>query len=99
MPSTMQRKAQLVARCCDGSMNQYDFDELYGNDREITYATFARHVDIPIISEYLGYHFGPGDKGLRIRDDRCVKFFTSVFHGLRCWHMDWSAIDHIFLKP
>jgi hypothetical protein len=103
MRNTMRSKAQLTARCCDGTMNDYDFNELYDNDREITYATFAKHVDIPAISEYLGYHFGAGAGGrngrLRIRDDRCISFFTSLFRGRRCWHMDWSAIDHIFLKP
>jgi hypothetical protein len=99
----MQDKALLAARCCDGSMNTYDFNELYDTDREITYATFAKHVDIPAISERLCYHYGPAQSGkngrLRIRDDRCISFFTSLFRGQRCWHMDWSAIDHIFLKP
>ena len=84
-------------------MNTYDFEELYGNDREVTYVTFAKHVDIPAISERLGYHYGPSKSGknghLRIRDDYCIRFYTSVFHGRRCWHMDWSSIDHIFLKP
>jgi hypothetical protein len=89
-------KLLLVARCNDGSATLDELETLYDHDREITYQTFARHVDIPEISMELGYAFGRHSKGLRLRKDWHVRYYRSKFRGQVCYHLDWSAIDHIF---
>jgi hypothetical protein len=92
----MQAKLQLVAKCNDGSATLAELEYLYENDVEITYESFARHVDVRAVAEYLGYVWGKGIKGLRLSDDYAVHFYKSKFRGKVCYHLDWSCIDHIF---
>ena len=94
----MCRKAVLVARCCDGRATLDELQHLYEHDREITFETFARNVDLKEVSEELGYAYGRGEAGVRLRKDPFVRFYRSEFRGKRCWHLDWSAIDHIYIK-
>jgi hypothetical protein len=90
-------KLRVIARCCDGSCTVDELEYLYDHDREIKYSTFARHVDIPFISDYLGYiHGSHKQQGLRLKKDWHVRFYSSKFRGKRCYHLDWSQIDHIF---
>lgn len=88
-------KLQLIARCNDGRATLRELDELYEHDRQITFATFARHVDLKEISQELGYAFGR-EKGLHLKDDWHVRYYRSRFRRKPCYHMDWSAIDHVF---
>ncbi len=94
----MASRAVLVAQCNDGRASLRELATLEEHDREITFETFARHVDLRKISEYLGYSFGH-QKGLHLRKDYHVRYYVSRFRGQRCWHLDWSSIDHIFVKP
>jgi hypothetical protein len=85
----------LIAQCNNGTATNEELDYLYAHDREIKFDAFARHVDLQDLSERLGYAFGP-QKGLHLRKDWHVRFFISRFRGKRCYHLDWSHIDHIF---
>ena len=91
----MKPKFQLVARCCDGTATLCELETLYEHDREITFETFARHVDLKAISDYLGYAFG-NQKGLHLRKDWAIRVYKSKFRNKLCYHLDWSSIDHIF---
>lgn len=91
----MIEKYRLIARCCDGSCTNEELEYLYEHDREIKFDAFARHVNIQTISEYLGYAFG-NTKGLHLKNDWHVRFYISRFRGQRCYHLDWSHIDHVF---
>lgn len=92
----MNEKLQLVARCNDGRATLAELESLYDHDFEITYETFAKHVDVRAVAEMLGYAYGRHAEGLRLSDDYAVKFYRSKFRGKVCYHLDWSSIDHIF---
>lgn len=92
----MTLKLPLIARCCDGSATVNELENLYDHDREITYKTFAKHVDIKELAEYLGYAFGRWERGVRLSKDWHVRFYRSKFRGKVCYHLVWSEIDHIF---
>jgi len=94
-PSEGSVRFPLIAQCNNGTATNEELEYLYDHDREIKFNAFARHVDIKELSEYLGYAFGRM-KGLHLKDDWHVQFFISRFRGKRCYHMDWSSIDHIF---
>ena len=93
----MNDKLQLVARCNDGTASLQELETLYEHDKEITYATFAKYVDVPAISETLGY-IPPQrrTRGLKLKQDYHVTYSRSIFRGKPCFHLEWSAIDHIF---
>jgi len=92
----MPEKLPLIAKCCDGSCTVDELEYLYEHDREITYRTFARFVDIGWLSDYLGYSFGRHAKGLRLKTDWHVRFYRSKFREKVAYHLVWSEIDHIF---
>ncbi len=94
------KKAQLALRCIDVPQHEVNhLHDLYEADREICFKTFAEHVDWKPIAEQMGYTTIPGRKsGLRLSKDRCVRFFSSSWKGEKCYHMDHSSVDFIFLK-
>ena len=66
---------------------------------EITYRTFKKHVpDIDSWATCMGY----GDAGeleLKLRNDRLVQYFKSVYDGRPCVYLTHSAIEHIWVEP
>lgn len=98
----MKTKAtNLIARCNDGSATLQELKSLYEKDREVSFATFFRFVSLAAVSKLLGYRYrGPdvcnGGTGLCLRNDHHVRYYRSEFRGKICWHLDWSAIDHVF---
>jgi hypothetical protein len=91
-------KLPLVARCCDGSCTVDELEDLYSHDRQITYKTFAKYVDIKWLADYLGYVVGRWAKGVRLSRDWHLRFYRSKFRGQVCYHLVWSEIDHIFQR-
>lgn len=90
-------KLSLITTCvqCHGS----DVDELLSmidSSKEVSYQTFARHVDIGAIAPSLGYAYRSGEKGLRLSKDWAVSFYKSKWKGIRCYYMKWSAIEYVF---
>lgn len=65
---------------------------------DIEFSTFARHCNWQPVARELGYTVGPGE-GLRIANDYTVRFKRSVWRGQRCYYIDWSRIEHVFLDP
>lgn len=90
-------KMHLYTRCCDGLATVEELEALYEKDRPISYRTFARRVNVEQLSKLLGYTFRRGQPGVRLETDYAVHFFSSKFKGKRCYHLEWSRIDHIFL--
>jgi hypothetical protein len=88
-------KAPLIARCNDGTATLNELYYLYDHDRQISFRTFAEHVDIKELSLMYGYAYGH-EKGLHLKKDWAVRFYKSRFRGKRCYHMVWSEIDHIY---
>jgi hypothetical protein len=93
-------KFKLAIRCVDAPQNEVEhLNDLYNYDREITFKTFAKHVDWKPIAEQMGYVTTKGkQEGLRLVHDYCVKFYKSVWKGTPCYHMDHSSVDFVFLK-
>jgi len=92
-------KRNLYTRCCDGIARSEELNDMYDKQRQITFRTFSKHVNMKPIIQELGYAYGAHAEGLRIAKDYAVRFYKSVFKGEPCYYMDWSAIDHIFLLP
>ena len=91
-------KAKLSVRCVDVKQHEVNLlHALYDADKEITFNTFARHVEWKPLAESMGYAVTPGEKGLRLSQDRCVRFYSSSWKGQKCYHMDHSSVDFVFL--
>lgn len=90
------QKLRLIGRCNDGRLTLEELDTLYAHDREISYDTFARHVDVRALAAELGYAYGNQEKGVRLSKDPYVLFYRSHLRGKPCYHLDWSCIDHVF---
>lgn len=92
------KKYVLATRCVDqvGPQGIDDLRDLYANDRQVTYATFARHCDSESFARDLGYALGHAP-GLKLKNDRCVRFYRSKWKGKPCFYVDQSAVDFIFL--
>jgi hypothetical protein len=63
---------------------------------DISFSTFARLCDWTPVARELGYQVGVGN-GLRIKDDLYVHFKRSKWNGQRCYFIEWSRIEHVFL--
>lgn len=92
----MAEKLRLIGRCNDGRLSLDDLDEVYVHDREVSYKTFARYVNIRALARLLGYAYGKAERGVRLSKDPYVRFYRSKLRGKACYHLDWSAIDHVF---
>lgn len=95
---SQSKKRILFTRCCDGDATSDELHEMYDVEREISYRTFAKHVDIVPLEVGMKYAVGR-EKGLRLSQDWAVRFYRSKFRGQPCYYMDHSAIDHIFVFP
>lgn len=87
----------LCTRCCDQLATVQELEDMYETQREVSYTTFAKHVDTRVLSRYLGYAHGRHAEGLRLKKDYAVHFYRAKFRGALCYAMDWARIDHIFL--
>lgn len=94
-------KFVLHTRCVDHYTDEHveRLNAMTDKGREVSADTFFRHVSLEQLSHSMGYSYGRAAKGLRLKKDRCVRFFTSTWRGQRCYYMVWSAIEHVFIAP
>jgi hypothetical protein len=101
IPATKD-KMTLAFRCVDVPPNGREFDafmDMLDRGREITFATFSKHVDWHPIAKEMGYKTGPVNKknpGLRLENDHHVTFKTSRLNGETVYYMVHSAIEYVF---
>lgn len=96
----------LHTRCVDGAGPAFvdKLNDMTDRAREITPSTFFKHVKEPVAVAATGadYQIGaraiPGRFQLRLKDDRCVRFYRSKFEGKPCYYLVWSAVEHVFLS-
>lgn len=70
--------------------------EMERKAKEISYDTAVRRIGTDELKRIFPmYNWGRG-KGLRLKNDRHVSYYLSIFDGKRCVGVDWSAIDHIW---
>lgn len=97
----MTNKFVLHTRCVDEYTDTHvqRLDQMTSKGREISADSFFRHVDLKQLSAQMGYGYGrQAGQALRLKKDRCVRFFMSHWRGRRCYYMVWSAIEHVFLS-
>lgn len=86
-----ERPFTLEATCLDCTGAEVDaFD---ATARDVTYRTFAEHVDVAAVEAALGYG---RDIGLRLRNDWGVCFRKGIFRGRECYVLMWSHIHHFY---
>lgn len=92
-------KFQLAFTCVDCSMADVDsLHAMMDAAIDITFKTFAKHCDWRALAQQLGYAVGPAKGLLHIKDDYTVHFKRSKWKGKRCYYIDWSRIEHVFLE-
>ena len=99
------RKAKYIRNSSSFSFRDVKFlDEMIGKSKEIGYDEFIKNVNIRSLKEvFPNYHWGKGDpeerkSKLRLRDDWSVSFHVSKYMGRKCWYVNHSAIEYIFIK-
>jgi len=78
-----------------------DLREIIDNARDVTRATFLRHVapaDMRRLEAECGYVPHPA-QGLTMAADWHVQYCRSSLHRHRVWFFRWSAIEFVFVQP
>jgi hypothetical protein len=97
--SRPKAKMTLAFRCVDVPTSGREFDEfmeMLDKGRDISFETFARHVDWKPIAQDMGYATGAQKGGLRLDKDHHVRFKTSDLNGEKVYYMVHSAIEYVF---
>lgn len=95
MASSAQRFSFTI-RCVEASGPA--IREMVDRARQISRETFMRRCNWKTVAAELGYIVGPGEKGLRLKDDYHVSYHRSRYRGLACYYLVWSAIEHVFVE-
>ncbi len=66
----------------------------------VSYKTLANRVGVDQLSSVFPvYEWGRGRaKGLRMKDDYAVGFYRSRYRGRKCYYVDQSRNEYIFLR-
>ena len=64
--------------------------------KNITYATFIRHVDVNHLHEILPGYERNKRQGLTIKDDWSVSFHRSHWNGTPVYYVQHSSIEYVF---
>jgi len=88
-------KKYVLKTTCVGYGNQEDLENLYKNDKEIEKSKFVKCMGSSIkeLLDYLNY---PTLK--MFLNDWYIITYRSRFQGKPCLHLDWSRIDHVYVK-
>ena len=65
--------------------------------KEINHRTFFKYVDWKYVSSMLGYALHP-KQGLMLSQDCLVTYGKSVYNGRKCYYIQWSAIEYIWVE-
>ena len=84
-----------IQDCVDSCVNSSGrkISEMMDSALDITFETFAKHVDIKRVQEIFGYGH---NQGLFLRNDWHVRFYRSKWRGRRCYIMKHSGIEYIY---
>lgn len=75
-------------------------NEMVNSALEITYNTFMRNVCYDDVKSLFSSYAWGSEKGngLRLKDDWAVSYYRSKFRGMRCYYIDHSSIEYVFLE-
>ena len=88
-----QEKYQYIGCCVH--LPAEDVIDMVDREREITYRTFCKYVDIKDLNIQFGYDVIPG---MTLGSDYAVSFHRSKYRNTPCVYMRHSAIEYIFTK-
>ena len=93
-------KASLAFRCVDlqSSSDVQELEAMVHRARDISFRTFARHVDWKPTARLMGYGTEQTESGMRLDGDRFVSFHSSTWRGEPVYYMVHSAIEFVFRK-
>ena len=83
-------------------LNGQDIEEMVDQAIDITWRTFRQYVNLEHLKELYPFNYydwkpGKGDGGLRLKDDWAVSYHRSWFRGVRCYYIQHSGIEYVFL--
>lgn len=69
-------------------------DAMTEGAEELTHAELAEHCDLSSFAHEMGYC----DDGLKLENDYHVSYWKSTYDGKRCYYLDHSRIEYIWIK-
>jgi hypothetical protein len=72
--------------------------EVIDNAQEVTLKTFLQYVTMEKILELFPFYAKTKAQGLTLANDWAVRFFRSTYRGKKCYYIQHSAIEYVFLK-
>lgn len=91
------KKAEYIGTCC--SLAERLIHAIEDNEKQITYKTFTKNVDMNVINEFKRQHNYYGKAGfMKLQDDHAASFWSSVYRGYHYYYMSHSSIYYIFRK-
>lgn len=77
--------------CCVEAKGE-DIEAMTEQARQITLATFKKHCTCDDFMATLGY-----SKEFPVTKDYAVSFWKSIYKGDKCYYIDHSRIEYIFI--
>ena len=84
----MKKKFHFHTNCVNSTANL--INSMVDNAKEIIWETFIKHVDINELKSM--FAFTP-----HLKDDYAVFFYKSIYNGEKCYFMEHSRIEYIFI--
>lgn len=97
--SVPDAKMNLSFRCIDLPSYGPEFDafnDMVDLRKEISFATFARHVNWKPLAKEMGYATETHERGPRLKTDRAVAFFVSKLDDEDVYYLEQSRIEYVF---
>jgi len=91
------RKRYKYAFDCRMAPDVDALQEMVDNAKQITYKTFIKHVSVHQLAEMFPMYERRKNQGLTLANDWSVSFYVSKYKGNRCYFLDWSRIEFVFM--
>lgn len=95
----MPKTFKLAFTCVDVVReDEDDLHDMVAHAKDVAFVTFAKYCDWQPVARQLGYEIGRSE-GLHINNDYTAHFKQSKWKGEKCYFIEWSRIEHVFLEP
>jgi len=94
-----QEYFQYWTDCVSSTADQINAMLDHPSNREISYGVFLKYVGQEQLKELMpSYAWGINTRGLKLKDDRLVSYYKSVYDNMECVYMQHSAIEYVFVS-
>ncbi len=90
------KKYKYLTNCVD-SDDGPGIADMVDQAREITWETFRHRVSVSEVKAKFPLYWEINAKPAHIKDDWSVRFYSSEYKGKRCYFIDHSAIEYIWV--